>query len=100
MSMLEVGDICITQNTVGGLINDGLLVEIHAINESVCRGATPYLIARIDGKPFPASQAGGRGIPSFFSDYGVWSAGYKLRRLDREEIIEYRKKKEGLTAPA
>ena len=81
MEPLQVGDLCITQNTVVSGLNDGLMVVIIAINPWCNEGATPYRIRRIDGQPMP-SLLSADGAPVFFKGKECWSAGYKLRRID------------------
>jgi len=78
---LQVGDLCITQNAVVSVLNNGLLVVIVAINPWCNDGATPYLIRRIDGQPIPSIlRSSGESV--FFKGKQCWSAGYKLRRID------------------
>ncbi len=81
MAPLQIGDLCITQNTVVSGLNNGQLVVIIAINPWCNDGATPYQIRRIDGQPIP-SIMGPFGAPVFYKGKECWSAGYKLRRID------------------
>ncbi len=74
---LEVGDICVTQHTSVSLLNNGLLVEIIAINPI---SASPYLIHRIDGHRIPVTV--NCGITSFFAWDDAWTTAHRLRRVD------------------
>jgi hypothetical protein len=81
MEPLQVGDLCVTQNTVVSGLNNGLLVVIIAINPWCNEGTTPYRIRRVDGQPIPSiRQTTGESV--FFKGKECWSAGYKLRRID------------------
>ena len=81
MKPLQVGDLCITRNTVVAGLNNGLLVVITAVNPWCNEGATPYRIRRVDGEPIPSTLNAG-GEPVFFKGRECWSAGHKLQRID------------------
>ena len=100
MLELSIGDLCVTQNTTGGLINDGLLVAIIAIDSSRFGGAPHYLIRRVDGAPIPATQGLSGGIPSFYSDNTAWAPRHKLRPVDSREALELLRQMQWLVEPA
>ncbi len=85
MEALQVGDLCITQNTVVSGLNNGLLVTIVAINPWCNEGATPYRIRRVDGQPIPSTLRYTR-APGLLKGKECWSAGYKLRRVDPDAM--------------
>ena len=86
MSMFQVGDLAITQNIVWQG-NDGLLVQVVAINPHSQSGATTaYAIRRFDGLPFEAVKDLGTGIPRFLTDEVVGCAEHQLRPGDYAEI--------------
>ena len=89
MGTLQVGDLCITQNTVVSGLNNGLLVVITAINPWCNEGATPYRIRRVDGQAIPSTRTDD-GVPLFFKGKECWSPGYKLRRVDPDASTETR----------
>ena len=86
MSMFQVGDLAITQNSVWRG-NDALLVQVVAIKPNSQSGATTaYAIRRIDGLPFEAVKDLGTGIPRFLADEVVGCAEHQLRPGDYAEI--------------
>lgn len=86
MSMFQVGDLAITQNIVWQG-NDGLLVQVVAINPNSLSGATTaYAIRRFDGQLFEAVKDLGTGIPRFLTDEVVGCAEHQLRPGDYDEI--------------
>ena len=86
MSVFQVGDLAITQNSVWRR-NDALLVQVVAINPNSQSGATTaYAIRRIDGLPFEAVKDLGTGIPRFLTDEVVGCAANQLRPGDYDEI--------------
>ena len=86
MSVFQVGDLAITQNSVWRG-NDGLLVQVVAINPNSQSGATTaYAIRRVDGLPFEAVKDLGTGIPRFLADEVVGCAANQLRPGDYDEI--------------
>jgi hypothetical protein len=89
MEPLQVGDLCITRNTVVSELNNGLLVVIVAINPWCNDGKTPYRIRRVDGQPMP-SLLSSTGTPLFFKGKECWAAGYKLRRIDPDTRSDVR----------
>ena len=100
MSKLEVGDICITQNSRWPLLNNGLLVEIIAIDPTLNGGRDPYMIRRIDGHRIPVKICQVSGGPIFFADDLACTSAHKLRRVDPEETTRCEEKTERLTEQA
>ena len=100
MSELKVGDLCVTQNTTGGLINDGLLVAIIDIDSSRFGGVPHYLIRCVDGSPIPATQGPTGGIPSFYADNTAWAPRHKLRPVDGQEVLRLFRQTRSAPAPA
>jgi len=80
MESLQVGDVCITQNTVISGLNNGLIVVITSIDPWCNEGTTPFQIRRIDGQPIPTIRRVS-GEPRFFNGTECWTTGYKLRRI-------------------
>lgn len=86
MSDLKVGDLCITRNGDPVAPNNGLFVEIGAIDRSQPFGCH-YGIRRIDGEPFPASYVLELNRVSFDPVWGVWAARSHLIRIGPEELL-------------
>lgn len=84
MNELKVGDICITVNSQVPALNDGLLVQIVAVDPAMLGGDHPYCIVRLDGQPFPAARVPDTGEVDFFQDYEIWSVARYLRKLPPE----------------
>lgn len=79
------GDICITQNSSTGLLNNGLVVRILRIDPKMVghRGeSAPYLIGRVDAEPLPHTLALVDGDPRWYKARVAHCAEHKLRRLD------------------
>ena len=100
MSKLEVGDICITQNTRVPLLNNGLLVEIVAIDPTLNGGLDPYIIRRIDGHRIPSTIDSSGVLQSFFANAQTGTSAHKLRRVDPEDTSRCEEKTERLTEQA
>lgn len=97
MSKLQVGDICVTQNSRVPLLNNGLLVEIVAIDPTPTGGIRPYMIRRIDGHRLPLTFNSLSGVQSFFKDAQACTAARHLRRVDPEDTSSYEEKTECVT---
>lgn len=79
------GDICITQNSSTGLLNNGLVVRILRIDPKMVghRGeSAPYLIGRVEAEPLPQPLALVDGDPQWYKARVAHCAEHKLRRLD------------------
>lgn len=101
MSKLEVGDICVTQNSRAALLNNGLLVEIFAINPAGNGGsAAPYLIRRVDGHRIPLTICSFSGVLRFFPDGTTWASAHQLRRVDPDDTSSCVEKTERVTEHA
>ncbi len=86
MSMFEVGDLAITQNSVW-LANNGLLVQVVAVNAQTQSGQTsPYAIRRVDDQAFEATLQVTTGIPRFLTAGVIGCAEHQLRQGALEEV--------------
>ncbi|MBN8474511.1 hypothetical protein [Sulfuritalea sp.] len=86
MSMFEVGDLAVTQNSVW-LANNGLVVQVVAVNARTQTGQTsPYAIRRIDEHAFEATLQVTTGIPHFLTAGVIGCAVHQLRQGTLEEV--------------
>lgn len=79
-SNLQVGNLCVTQNTNCAAVNNGLLVVVLAIDMTRTDGCH-YRIRRVDGQAFP-NIIRTDGSPLWFKDVECWATRHKLRRVD------------------
>ncbi len=78
----KVGDVCITQNTLYPLLNDGHRVEIIAISRDFVDqngDAAPYEIKRVDGESHARTVNIPTRVRSWYKYDVVNCAEYKLR---------------------
>lgn len=88
---LQIGDLCITVNTKHPACNDGALVTIVNIDHTQRDrdgSPLPYLIRRIDGQPHLSTTDRKTGAPQWAKCYEAWCVGYKLKRIDPDELAE------------
>lgn len=84
------GDVCITQNSSVGLLNNGLavrVVRIDPLKVDHLGGSCPYLIARLDGDVFPSTAAPTDGAPRWYKTATAFCAEHRLRRLDPSDPV-------------
>ncbi len=82
---LKVGDLCITVNSEHSAANNGLLVVIIEIDQTVrgYRGeVAPYFIRRVDGQVIVSSICRVTGRQHWGKFTSVWCERHKLRKVD------------------
>jgi hypothetical protein len=87
MAKFHIGDVCVTQNAIAGLLNNGLVVEIRDICIRQPGSPPTYLIRRADGQDIPAVLAPISGEPRYFNTPIAWCAEHKLRSATPAEIL-------------
>lgn len=86
MSMFQVGDLAITQNSVW-LANNGLLVQVVAVNAQTQSGQTsPYAIRRVDEQAFEATLDLATKVPRFLAAGVIGCTEHQLRQGTLEEV--------------
>lgn len=91
MAKFQIGDLCVTQYTTAGVLNNGLVVEVLDVSTRKSESEPTYLIRRIDGQPIPATLAVITRAPCYFGALVAWTEQYKLRRANQDDVLAFLK---------